>query len=113
MRVTKKIVSLIVLLFLLSSCATLTMGDPAKTALYSAKQSWTEIRTYVLTHNLKGEITDEQLADFKVMDAEFTLYYDLALQIYLTGNSASSPDFETALNTVRNLLLEARQKYIK
>lgn len=103
------VISLVLLA--LTSCATL-QTDQTRTALYGIKQSWTEIRTYVISKNINGAITDAELADFKLTDSSFSVYYDLALTMYLANNS-NNPDFTNALDTLRDLLLKARQKYYK
>ena len=114
MRFKRLYVYLILLSVLMSACATLDISntDPTRTALYATKQSWVEIRTYVISKNVEGKITDEQLIEFKKTDDSFTLYYNLAIDLYLKQQSGSQ-DYNYALDVLKKLILEAREKYYK
>lgn len=114
MKLRKIHVYMILLSVLISACATLDVSniDSVRTTLYATKQSWVEIRSYVISKNVEGKITDEQLVEFKKTDDSFSLYYNLAIDLYLKQQSGSQ-DYNYALDVLKKLILEAREKYYK
>ena len=111
--------------FMLSLCAMLmscalfqpaantTPEQSTRIALYTLNQSWIEIRTYMMSQYLQDGITEQQLNEFKTLDDSFSLYYNLAVGIFLSSADASiaNPELDSALTTLRNLVLQARSTY--
>ena len=110
----KKLIFISIFVPLLFACAGLQQAkeDPLRSALYATRTSWTEIRVYTMQRNLIGQLSDEKLADFRVLDDQFTQAYNIAYQLYLRGKG-NTPQFNRSLRSLRNLLLTARQKFYK
>jgi hypothetical protein len=108
----KKLLYALVLLPLLAlACATITIKDPAKAALYGAKSEWTAIREYVIRESYSGRMSDAQVADFRRLDDRFSLVYNIALSSYL-GGVDNQALFAQNMDQLRDALLEARRKFL-
>lgn len=110
-EIVRKAIVILFLVALISGCTTIDVKDPVKASLYTMKQEWTAIREYVMRENLLGRLSDEELNLFKVKDAEFSRTYGVALDLYLMDTQ--SPSLELTLKTLRNLLIDARHKYME
>lgn len=107
-----KIIPLLALLVFVSiACAGIQIKDPVKVGLYTIKESWIEIRSYVIKENLNGRLSNEALDNFKTKDNKFQQYYDLAVYLYLKDEQPDKLD--SAINTLRDMLLEARRTHYK
>lgn len=107
-----RLIPLFVILILVSvACAGIQIKDPVRVGLYTMKESWIEIRTYVIKENLNGRLSNEALDSFKTKDNKFQQYYDLAVYLYLKDEQPDKLD--SAINTLRDMLLEARRTYYK
>lgn len=108
----RKFVPVVLLaVFLFSACSTIDIKDPVKTGLYAIKEEWVAIREYMVRENLLGRLSDEKLNEFKSKDFEFTRMYNLAESIRKVN--PYSPEMDKALQNLKWLLIEARQKYYK
>jgi hypothetical protein len=85
--------------------------DPVRAGLYTMKQEWTAVREYVIRENLLGRLSEDELVMFQAKDKEFAGLYDVALNFYLSGTSG--PGFDSALRTLRNMIIDARHKYME
>jgi hypothetical protein len=112
MRKISLVIILLMFLPILSSCSTVQKNpDAVRTALYTLKQSWTEIRTYVMSEYVEDRITEEELQNFKNIDSQFSLYYNTALELYLSDSQNSSEELNNTLSLLERLVLNARKKY--
>jgi hypothetical protein len=86
--------------------------DPAKVALFTVNQEWIAVREYVIRGSYASppQFSDAQVADFRALDDKFSLYYKLALAVYLSGTDNQAV-FAQDLTRLRDILLEARRKY--
>lgn len=102
---------------LVAGCASFTgltaKTDPAKAALYTVNQEWIAVREYVIrgSYATPPQFSDAQVADFKSLDDKFSLYYRLALAVYLSGTDNQAV-FAKDLNQLRDILLDARRKFL-
>jgi hypothetical protein len=106
---------LFLLVALVAGCAAVSgqVKDPAKVALFTVNQEWVAVREYVIrgSYATPPQFSDAQVADFKSMDDQFSLFYKLALAAYLSGTDNQAV-FNGDLTQLRNLLLDARRKYL-
>jgi hypothetical protein len=107
------LVPLLLVSLMVLGCATITIKDPAKAALYGAKSEWTAIREYVIreSYAVPPRLSDAQVADFKRLDDRFSLVYSIALSSYL-GGIDNQVAFASNMDQIRDALLEARRKFL-
>jgi hypothetical protein len=111
----RKTIALFLLVALVAGCAAVSgqVKDPAKVALYTVNQEWIAVREYVIrgSYATPPQFSDAQVTDFKGLDDKFSLYYKLALAVYLSGTDNQAV-FAQDLNQLRDILLEARRRYL-
>lgn len=105
----KAVPIILLVVFLVSACSTINIKDPVKTGLYAIKEEWVAIREYMIRENLLGRVSNEKLDEFKAKDLEFTRMYNLAESIRKVD--PYSADMDKAIQDLKWLLIEARQKY--
>lgn len=112
MQKYNKLIPLLVLLIFVSiACIGIQIKDPVRVGLYTMQESWLSIREFVILENLSGRLSNEALDNFKAKDDRFQRYYNLAVYLYLKGDDPNKLD--SAINTLRDMLLEARRTYYK
>lgn len=110
-RYSKLIPLFILLIFVSVACVGIQIKDPVRVGLYTIQEEWLAIREHVIRENLNGRLSNEALDSFKAKDDRFKRYYDLAVYLYLKGDDLNKLD--SAINTLRDMLLEARRTYYK
>lgn len=104
----KGIYAILVLVMVLGACA----GDPVKTSLYSVKEEFMAVMEYMVKQNLAGKVPFDQWQEYSKLDNKFTALYDSTLLIYkLKVGIDNGVLVSTNMNKLRDLLLEARQKF--
>lgn len=107
------IIVLLAFMFLNSSCYKLTKDqDPVLTGLYVIKHEWMAIREYVITKNIQGNLSNEDLEKFKATDAMFKNLYDVSVLLAIR-NDTGSGILELNIKEMRNMVLKAREKFYK
>lgn len=111
----RQVIGLFLFASLVAGCAGIIgqVNDPGKAALYTMNQEWLTVREYVIRGSYASppQFSDAQVRDFRAMDDKFSLYYKLALAVYLSGTDNQAV-LTKDLNQLRDLLLEARRKYL-
>lgn len=112
MKKYSKLIPLLALLVFVSiACTSIQIKDPVRVGLYTMQESWLTIREYVILENLSGRLSDDALNSFKAKDDKFQRYYNLAVYLYLKDDDPNK--LESSINTLRDMLLDARRTYYK
>ena len=103
------LVGIFLLLGAWGGCVTVPIKDPTKASLYIVKEEFMAVREYAVRQYIAKSLSEDQWQEYKKLDDKFFKTYSTAL--YLRKIGTDNGAIGSNMNQLRDILLDARQKF--